>query len=166
MNRLDPDLPVLDSDRIRRRWAARLGRLPYPLWRPFVHAAHWLAILGVLRRGEPAILVRPFTTTWLRRAVLRRARIPAHLVALTATPEEARDGQRARRRTVSDAAMLRHERAWAASLPRLAEEGWATVTTLSRADADAAAARAAPPPVARTRQAGSGGAPAPRPVLG
>ena len=39
------DIPgVLDSDRIRIAWEARLGRLPYALWRPALHAWHLVSI--------------------------------------------------------------------------------------------------------------------------
>jgi predicted kinase len=120
---------ALDSDALRETWAPNLRGLPYALWRPLVHAWHWLAIWRAAGRPEGVILVRPFTTGWLRRAVLRRARRhhPAvHLVVVDATPAQARAGQRARGRTVGERAMRRHERRWARA--DLAREPWTTVT--------------------------------------
>ena len=87
---------ALDSDALREAWAPRLPGVPYALWRPLVHAWHWLAIWRATGRPEGVILVRPFTTGWLRRAVLSRARRhhPAvHLVVVDATPAQARAGQ-------------------------------------------------------------------------
>jgi len=122
---------ALDSDALREAWAPRLRGVPYALWRPLVHAWHWLAIWRATGRPEGVILVRPFTTGWLRRAVLSRARRhhPAvHLVVVDATPAQARAGQRARGRTVGERAMRRHERRWARA--DLAHEPWTTVTRL------------------------------------
>ena len=122
---------ALDSDALREAWAPRLRGVPYALWRPLVHAWHWLAIWRAAGRPEGVILVRPFTTGWLRRAVLSRARRhhPAvHLVVVDATPAQARAGQRARGRTVGERAMRRHERRWARA--DLAREPWTTVTRL------------------------------------
>jgi predicted kinase len=133
VDRLDPaGRVVLDSDRVRRRWAPRLGRLPYALWRPAVHAAHWLAVRRALRAGRRCVVVRPFTSRRSRWLVLRWAREAPDLVVVRATPTEARAGQRRRGRTVSGRAMARHERAWAAALPGLASEGWASVELLDR----------------------------------
>jgi predicted kinase len=120
---------ALDSDAVRETWAPRLGSLPYGLWRPFVHARHWLAIWIALRQPGGVILVRPFTSAWSRRAVLRRAlrHHPAvHLVVVEATPAEARARQRARGRTVGGRAMRRHERRWARA--DLAAERWTSMT--------------------------------------
>ena len=77
---------ALDSDTLREAWAPRLGGLPYALWRPLVHARHWVAIWRSLARPDGVIVVRPFTSGWLRRAdfgrepwtsVVRVAREPA-----------------------------------------------------------------------------------------
>jgi predicted kinase len=124
---------ALDSDALREAWAPRLGRLPYPLWRPLVHAWHWVAIWRAVKRPEGVVVVRPFTHGWLRRAVLRRARRhhrAVHLVVVDATPAQARAGQRARGRTVRERAMRGHERRWAST--DLAREPWTTVTRLQR----------------------------------
>jgi predicted kinase len=120
---------ALDSDAVREAWAPRLRNIPYRLWRPLVHARHWVAIWRALKRSDGVVLVRPFTSTWLRRAVLRRARRlhPAvHLVVVDATRDKALQGQRARGRTVSASAMRRHERRWARA--DLAAEPWTTMT--------------------------------------
>jgi AAA domain-containing protein len=132
---------ALDSDAFREAWARRLGNVPYPLWRPVVHAQHWLAIWRSSKRAEGVVLVRPFTSTWLRRAVLRRAlrHHPAvHLVVVDATPAQARAGQRARGRTIGGRAMRRHERRWARG--DLAAEPWTTMSRVRRKEAAAAGA--------------------------
>ena len=124
---------ALDSDALREAWAPRLRRLPYGLWRPLVHARHWLAIWRALERPEGVVVVRPFTSARLRRAVLRRARRhhPAvHLVVVEASPEQARAGQRARDRMVRERAMRRHERRWARA--DFSREPWTTVTHVRR----------------------------------
>jgi hypothetical protein len=123
------DPRALDSDALREAWAPRLGRLPYALWRPLVHARHWVAIWRALKLPDGVIVVRPFTHGWLRRAVLRRARRfhPAvRLVVVDATPAQSRAGQRARGRSVSERAMRRHERRWARAEFR--REPWTTIT--------------------------------------
>jgi hypothetical protein len=127
------DPRALDSDAIREAWAARLGRVPYALWRPLVHAWHWIAIWRALRRPDGVVVVRPFTHGWLRRAVLRRARRfhPAvHLVVVDATPAQARAGQRVRGRRVREHAMRRHERRWARA--DLTRERWTSIRHVAR----------------------------------
>ncbi len=124
---------ALDSDRVRAAWAPRLRRLPYPLWRPLVHAWHWLVLWRALGRPEGVVVVRPFTAGWMRRAVLRRARrhhpaVP--LLVVAATPAQARAGPAARGRTVGARALARHERRWAAA--DLAGERWTTVLVAAR----------------------------------
>ena len=124
---------ALDSDALREAWAPRLPGLPYALWRPLLHAWHWIAIWRATGHPDGVILVRPFTTGWLRRAVLRRARRhhPAvHLVVVDATPAQARAGQRARGRAIRERAMRRHERRWARADG--AHEPWTTVTRVRR----------------------------------
>jgi predicted kinase len=128
---------ALDSDAVREAWAPRLTHVPYSLWRPFVHARHWVAIWRALKRSDGVVLVRPFTSTWLRRGVLRMARRyhPAvHLVVVDATRAQSRQGQRARGRTISERAMRRHERRWARA--GLANESWTTMTRMRRQDFD------------------------------
>jgi hypothetical protein len=86
-------------------------------------------VLLAAESKDVVVVVRPFTSTWLRRAVLRRARRhhPAvHLVVVDATRTQALAGQRARGRTVSARAMRRHERRWARA--DLAAEPWTTLT--------------------------------------
>ena len=124
---------ALDSDAVREAWVPRLRWLPYALWRPLVHARHWVVLWRALGRPEGVVVVRPFTSGRLRRAVLRRARRhhPAvHLVVVEATPEQARAGQRARGRTVRERAMRRHERRWARA--DFSCEPWTTVTHVRR----------------------------------
>jgi hypothetical protein len=98
-----------------------------------VHAWHWLALWRALGRRDGVVVVRPFTSAWTRRAVLRRARRhhpAAHLVVVAATPAQARAGQRARGRSVGARAMRRHERHWAAA--ELDGEGWTSVLVAAR----------------------------------
>lgn len=120
---------ALDSDRVREAMAPRFGYVPYRLWRPLVHARHLVLVWRAVARPEGTIVVRPFTRTWLRRAVLRRARRhhrAVHLVVLDATPEQARAGQRARGRMIGERPMRRHERRWARAA--LGREAWSSVT--------------------------------------
>jgi predicted kinase len=134
---------AVDSDAVREAWAPRLAPLPYRIWRPLVHARHWVAIWRALGRSDGVVVVRPFTSTWTRRSVLRRAlrhHAAVHLVVVEATPAQAREGQRARGRTISARAMRRHERRWASA--NLAAEPW---TTMTRVPSRAARARAHPP---------------------
>ena len=124
---------TLDSDALRQAWAPRLARLPYGIWRPLLHARHWIATWRALKRPDGVIIVRPFTSARPRRATLRRARRhhPAvHLVVVDASPAQARAGQRARGRTVGEQAMRRHERRWARA--DFGREGWTTVTRVRR----------------------------------
>jgi len=140
---------ALDSEALRVAWARRLAPVPYPLWRPLVHLRHLIAIWRALGRPEGVVVVRPFTSAWLRRAVLRRARRhhqAVHLVVVDASPAQARAGREARGRTVREAAMRRHERRWARA--DLAREGWTTVTYVPRTDPEPPAA-AAPAPLSR-----------------
>jgi len=123
---------ALDSDRVRAAWEPRLRRLPYPLWRPLVHAWHWLVLWRGLGRPDGVVVVRPFTSGWMRRAVLRRARrhhSAVHLVVVAATPAQARAGQVARGRAVGERAMARHERRWAEA--DFTREGWTTVLVVA-----------------------------------
>ena len=124
---------ALDSDALREAWAPRLAPLPYRLWRPLIHTWHWLEIWRALARPEGVVVVRPFTSAWLRRAVLRRARRhhPAvHLVIVDATSAQARAGQQARGRRVRERAMRRHQRRWARA--DLGREAWTTITRVQR----------------------------------
>jgi predicted kinase len=124
---------VLDSDGVREAWRPRLAPVPYRLWRPLVHVWHLAAVWRALGRPGGVVVVRPFSSPWLRRAVLRRARRhhPAvHLVVVDATPAQARAGQRARGRAIGERRMRRHERRWARA--DLGQEPWTTVTRLRR----------------------------------
>lgn len=141
---------ALDSDALRERLRTRLGLLPYTLWRPLVHGWHWLAIWRAAGRPEGVVLVRPFSTPWLRRLVLRRAlrhHRAVHLVLVEVTPRQARAGQRERGRVIRERAMRRHERRWADA--DLAGEPWTTVTRLRRGDAAPVLGRAPAQPACR-----------------
>jgi predicted kinase len=143
---------AVDSDAVREAWAPRLAPLPYRIWRPLVHAGHWVAIWRALGRSDGVVVVRPFTSTRARRSVLRRAlrhHAAVHLVVVEATPAQAREGQRARGRMISARAMRRHERRWARA--DLAAEPW---TTMTRVPSRAGRTRAHPPANTATQRRG------------
>ncbi len=144
----DADVPVLDSDDVRRALVRRLGPLGgSPLLRPLVHLGHALRVAGAVRGPGTVVVHETGTRPLVRRALAALAGGPARptvLVLLDVAPEEAREGQRARaRRPVRDARMRRHVGAWRALLERLradpdalAAEGFGAVVVLDRATAD------------------------------
>ncbi|WP_250286608.1 MULTISPECIES: AAA family ATPase [unclassified Frankia] len=135
---------ILDSADIRTALRARLGpRLPYRLYRPAVHIAHYARIAWMTaRHGESLVVHECGTRRWARRAItgLARARHrPAHLILIDAPSADALAGQRARGRTVRSRAFRRHERSWArlraAGPAALYREGWSSARVLDRRDA-------------------------------
>lgn len=144
---------VLDTDPLRRRWAAALAGLPYGLWRPFLHAAHLASIWGALGRpGGPVVIgepgTRPFVRALMRRRAERSGR-PLHLLGIDATAEEARAGQLQRRRTIRSASLERHARRWERLRRRAPNEGYASVSFLSRSEAGSVAHLSFASPAAR-----------------
>ncbi|GAA3719799.1 AAA family ATPase [Streptomyces tremellae] len=104
----------VDSQDARERWAGRLPRLPYALYRPAVRLAHYAGLWRLLRTGRSAVVHDCGTQRWVRRWLAREARgrgRALHLVVLDVSPEVARAGQRARGRAVSRYAFARHRRA-------------------------------------------------------
>ncbi|AEH08637.1 AAA family ATPase [Candidatus Protofrankia datiscae] len=137
---------VLDSADIRTALRARLGRrLPYRLYRPAVHVAHYARIAGMtLRRGESLVVHECGTRRWARRAITGLARLrhrPVHLILIDTPSADALAGQRARGRSVRSRAFRRHERSWArlrdADPAALYREGWSSIRVLDRRDARA-----------------------------
>ena len=129
---------VLDPERTREAWQPRLGRLPYRLWRPLLHARHYLDVLAALRRADGLVVhepgTRPFTRRLLARLAARAGRQP-HLLLIDVGRHDALAGQRQRRRHMCRPAFERHWARWEALRRRRGElrrEGWAGVLLLDR----------------------------------
>jgi predicted kinase len=111
----DSGVRVLDSERLRERWRPVLGPVPYGLWRPLLHAVHYLHVLTAMRRGGPIVVHDCATRPWVRRMLGRRARrfgLQVHLVLLDVSEEQARAGQLARGRVVRPGSFATHCRRW------------------------------------------------------
>jgi hypothetical protein len=138
---------VLDPESIRARYARRLARLPYRLWRPLVHAEHYLRLLLAMPGRAGLVVHETGTRAWRRRLLAgaaRRSGRTAHLLLLDVTAPAALRGQRRRRRTVRRGAFGGHWRRWQALRAALAApggtgglraEGWTSVRLLDRAAA-------------------------------
>jgi AAA domain len=164
LSRVDaPGSLVLDPEPIRDRYQRWLGRLPYRLWRPLVHAEHFARVLLALP-GRTGLVVHDTGTRGWRRRLLaglaRRSGRSGHLLLLDVTAEAALEGQRGRRRALPRSAFATHWRNFRqlrAALPDpagraalvvpgpaepgadptgLAAEGWASVRLLDRPAAD------------------------------
>jgi AAA domain len=137
-----PGSTVLDPEELRGRYRPLFGRLPYRLWRPLVHAGHYLRVLRALRGPGGLVVHEPGTRAWMRRLLVlaaARAGRQAHLLLLEVSLQEALAGQRRRRRTLRRPAFDRHWRRWLrlrAEPSRLDAEGWACVRVLDRAGAE------------------------------
>jgi AAA domain len=143
---------VLDPEPIRARDQRLLGALPYRLWRPLVHAEHFLRLLLALPGRTGVIVHDTGTRAWRRRLLVglaARCGRSGHLLLLDVSAQTALEGQRERRRPVPPAAFTSHWRRWRelrAELPDpgdpgadaagLAAEGWASVRLLDRPAAD------------------------------
>lgn len=132
---------VLDPEHVRQAYLRRLGRLPYRLWRPLVHARHYLNVLAALRRRDGLVVHEPGTRAWMRRLLAwlaARAGRQPHLLLIDVGLHDALAGQRQRRRRMRRPAFERHWRRWEALRRQrggLPEEGWASVRLLDREDA-------------------------------
>jgi AAA domain len=147
-----PGSLVLDPEPIRARFQRLLGPVPYPLWRPLVHAEHFLRVLLALPGPTGLIVHDTGTRGWRRRLLVgltRRCGRAGHLLLLDVTAEAALEGQRRRRRTMRRSVFATHWRRWRrlrAELPTptdpapgpsgLDAEGWAWVRLLDRPAAD------------------------------
>ncbi|WP_371654861.1 MULTISPECIES: AAA family ATPase [unclassified Streptomyces] len=108
----------IDSQDTRRAWEARMGGVPYALYRPVVRVAHFLRMHRALRSGGGLAVHDCGTHAWVRWSLAKGAAREGrslHLVLLDVTPETALAGQVARGRKVSSYAFARHARA----VPRL-----------------------------------------------
>jgi hypothetical protein len=121
---------------------------PYRLWRPLVHAEHYLRLLLALPGRAGLVVHETGTRAWRRRLLAgaaRRSGRTAHLLLLDVTAQAALGGQRRRRRTVRRGAFGGHWRRWqalraalavpAAGQAGLVAEGWASVRLVDRASA-------------------------------
>jgi AAA domain len=116
LSRVDaPGSLVLDPEPIRDRYQRWLGRVPYRLWRPLVHAEHFARVLLALP-GRTGLVVHDTGTRGWRRRLLaglaRRSGRSSHLLLLDVTAEAALEGQRRRRRALRRAAFATHWRKW------------------------------------------------------
>ncbi|WP_239476606.1 TGBp1 family protein [Nocardia arizonensis] len=107
---------VLDSHQARNRWRHRLGRLPYPLWRPVVHVVHYAAVKTALRDTRGPVVIHDCATFgWVRTMIGRWAAgcgREVHLVMLDVPATDAMAGQRARGRRVNGVSFRLHVRRW------------------------------------------------------
>ena len=112
----EPGVVGVDSEQVAARLReAGLG-VPYPLLRPVVHLWHRWRVLRAVGGGAPVvILTDPWTSAPWRRVVLsaaRRSGREVRPVLVDASPEDARAGQTARGRAISEAALRRHATRW------------------------------------------------------
>jgi hypothetical protein len=116
LSRVDaPGSLVLDPEPIRARFRRRLGRVPYRLWRPLVHAEHFLRVLVALPGRSGLIVHDTGTRGWRRRLLVglaRRCGRTGHLLLLDVTAAAALEGQRRRRRALRRSAFATHWRNW------------------------------------------------------
>ncbi|GEM34883.1 ATP-binding protein [Nocardia neocaledoniensis NBRC 108232] len=107
---------VLDSNHTRNRLRHRLGWLPYPLWRPLVHLAHYRAIRRALRTTDGPVAIHDCATFgWSRELISRWAEEGGrelHMVLIDVPATEARHGQITRGRRVNSVAFTAHCRRW------------------------------------------------------
>ena len=117
---------VVDTDDRPRR-----GRLLY--------VGHYARIVAAIARRRPVVIHSRGTQPAARRALAALAALrgrPAHLVMLDADRSEAESGQRARGRAVARKEMDRQVARWRRLMARRpADEGWASVVVLDRAQA-------------------------------
>jgi AAA domain len=152
LSRLDaPGSLVLDPEPIRERFGRLLGPVPYRVWRPLVHAEHFLRVLLALPGPCGLIVHDTGTRGWRRRLLVglaRRCGRSGHLLLLDVSAEAALEGQRRRRRAMRGSAFATHWRNWRrlrAELPApaapddpdgdpsgLRAEGWGSVRLLDR----------------------------------
>lgn len=157
LRRLFPTCPplVLDPEHIHARYRAWFGiKVPYRLYRPFVHLEHYLRLACTMRVQDSVVAHETGTRRWMRRWIVRRASNhgrPVHLILLDVDLEVARQGQRQRGRQVPARSVRRHWRAWqrlrseldtrwrphrAGGLGGLWDEGYRSVVVLDRATAE------------------------------
>ena len=153
-----PESLVLDPEPIRARYQRLLGRAPYRLWRPLVHAEHFLQVVLALPGPWGLIVHDTGTRGWRRRllaGLAGRCGRTGHLLFLDVPAKVALEGQRRRRRALRRSAFATHWQHWRelrAALPDPGEpaaveahgadpsglhaEGWRSVRVLDRPAAD------------------------------
>jgi hypothetical protein len=147
-----PGSLILDPEPIRTRYHRLLGPVPYRLWRPLVHAEHFLRVLLALPGPAGLVVHDTGTRDWRRRLLVglaRRCGRSGHLLLLDVTAQAALEGQRRRRRILPRSAFASHWHRWRAlraelsapgepdtDLSGLHAEGWTTVRLLDRPAAD------------------------------
>jgi hypothetical protein len=166
LSRVDaPGSLVLDPEPIRFRYQRLLGRVPYRLWRPLVHAEHFLRVLLALPGPAGLVVHDTGTRDWRRRllaGLAGRCGRTAHLLFLDVPAKVALEGQHRRRRALRRSAFATHWQRWRelrAALPDAGEpvaaggpgpdaptaatdpsglhaEGWRSVRVLDRRAAD------------------------------
>ncbi|MCF6509597.1 ATP-binding protein [Blastococcus sp. MG754426] len=113
---------ALDSEDVAARVRRAAPGVPYRLLRPWVHAWHRWRVLRVVAGDAPlVVLTDPWTSRgWRGLVVLTAGRSgrALRLVLLDVPPRVARDGQRARGRTIPDGRMRRHATRWRRCLAR------------------------------------------------
>ncbi|MFI9505029.1 AAA family ATPase [Nocardia sp. NPDC052566] len=110
------DSIVLDSHQARNRWRHRLGWLPYPLWRPVVHVAHYAGIRTALREAKGPVVIHDCATFgWSRRLIARWSTAygrEMHVILIDVDAAAARAGQRQRGRRINSIAFALHCFRW------------------------------------------------------
>ena len=122
LRRLTGDRPGgvtgVDSEQVADRLRAAGVGVPYRVLRPWVHLAHRVRVLRQVGGAAPVVvLTDPWTSPRWRTAVLGAARDAGRtvrVVLLDVPPGQARAGQLARGRSLSDRAMQRHAARWPA----------------------------------------------------
>ncbi len=117
---------VLDSMQARNRLRPRLWWLPYLLWRPVVHIAHFRAIRTALRDGTGPVVIHDCATfRWTRTLIARWAADygrELHLLMLDVPAAVARAGQYARGRRINRMAFTIHVWRWRQLMHEIATE--------------------------------------------
>ncbi|WP_406237068.1 hypothetical protein [Nocardia sp. NBC_01009] len=107
---------VLDSNQTRNWWRHRVGWLPYLLWRPVVHIAHFVRIRNALRDNAGPVVIHDCATFgWTRRLLTRWAtgyHREVHVILLDVHATAARAGQFARGRRINGPAFTLHCHRW------------------------------------------------------
>ncbi|MFE9580317.1 AAA family ATPase [Nocardia sp. NPDC006044] len=118
---------VLDSLQARNRLRHRLGWLPYSLWRPVVHVAHFAGIRAALRDTDGPVVIHDCATTgWSRRIISLWAAgygRELHLILLDVPTAAARAGQHARGRRSNRMTFVLHCFRWRRLMERLRSGG-------------------------------------------
>lgn len=134
--RTGPRVVGLDSEDVAALMRRVTARVPYRLLRPAVHLLHrWRVLRAVAGPAPVVVLTDPWTSFRWRTAVLGAARDAGRtvrVVLLDVPAAEARDGQTARGRSLSDRAMERHAARW----PALLDSAGDGALRVGRADAD------------------------------